>query len=123
MPEKRFSITERIKSFRYAFDGIREFLLSQHNALIHLTVAIVVVAAGLITRLSAMEWALVVFAVGLVWMAELFNTAIEKLCDLVSPGLHPKVKIIKDLAAAAVLVTAIAAVIIAFFIFIHKLSW
>lgn len=117
---QRFSIRARLKSFRYAWDGVRAFFGSQHNAIIHAVATPVVVLLGIFAKLSAGEWVVITIVTGLVWMAELFNSAIEKLCDLVSPGFNPKVKFIKDVAAAAVLVSAIVAVITGLIIFIPK---
>lgn len=77
--------------------------------------------AGWYFNLSGAEWLWVIMASGVVLMAELMNTAMEVLVDLVSPDLHPKAKIIKDVAAAAVLVTALTAVVIGLLIFIPKI--
>jgi diacylglycerol kinase len=116
-----FSIRARLKSFRYAWDGMREFFAWQHNAIIHAVATLVVIVLGILTKLHSTEWIFISIVTGLVWMAELFNTAIEKLCDLVSPGFNPKVKFIKDVTAAAVLVSAIIAAITGLIIFIPKL--
>ena len=116
-----FSIGARLKSFRYAFDGMRQFFGQQHNAILHAIATVIVIALCIVLKLRATEWLFITVVTGLVWMAELFNTAIEKLCDLVSPGFNPKVKFIKDVAAAAVLVSAITAAITGLIIFIPKL--
>ena len=122
-PGKRqpFSLLARLKSFRYAGEGLRAFFAGQHNAIIHAIATAVVILVGIFARLNATEWILITIVTGLVWMAELLNTAIEKLCDLVSPGFNPQVKFIKDVAAAAVLVSAIIAAITGLIIFIPKL--
>jgi diacylglycerol kinase (ATP) len=116
-----FSIPARLKSFRYAFDGMRQFFAGQHNAIVHAVATVIVIVLGIVFKLHAMEWLCITIVTGLVWMAELFNTAIEKLCDLVSPGFNPKVKFIKDVAAAAVLAAAITAAITGLIIFIPKI--
>jgi diacylglycerol kinase (ATP) len=93
---------------------------SQPNAWIHLAAAAGVIAAGWITGLSVTEWLLLIFAIGLVFTAELANSAIEELVNLVSPGYHEKAKRCKDLAAAAVLAAAITAAVIGVIIFLPK---
>jgi len=121
-PEKipPFSIGARLKSFRYAWEGLLAFFRGQHNAIIHIVATAVLVIICLFVQPGATELMFLAVVTGLVWMAELINSAIEKLCDLVSPGYHPKVKYIKDVAAAAVLVSAITAVVVALIIFIPK---
>jgi diacylglycerol kinase (ATP) len=111
MNTNKFSLADRFKSFRYAFAGLKVFFQTQHNARIHALATVVVVAAGFFARLSGVNWVLIMIAVAIVWMAELFNTAIEALCDMVMPEQHPKIKFIKDVAAAAVLVSAAGAII------------
>jgi diacylglycerol kinase (ATP) len=118
---KQFSIAERIKSFRFAFAGIRAFFKTQHNALIHLFATVLVFVAALFCNLSLNEWVALLIVTGFVWVSEIFNTAIEAMMDHLSPGQHPKVKFIKDVAAAAVLVAAVTAVAVGCFIFIPKL--
>jgi len=118
MPTKKFSIRDRIKSFYYAGSGIRRFLRQEHNAWIHLAAIILVAVAAWIVRVTSQEVAILAGAVGLVWVAEMLNTCIERLADLVSREEHPGIKYIKDLAAGAVLVAAIISVIIGLFIFV-----
>ncbi len=119
---KPFSIRDRLNSFRYALDGLRQFFAGQHNAIVHAIATVTVLVLCIVLKLNATEWISITIVTGLVWMAELFNTAIEKLCDLVSPGFNPKVKFIKDVAAAAVLVSAIIAAVTGLIIFIPKLT-
>jgi len=120
MQQHKFSLLNRLKSFRFAFSGLYQFFRTTHNAIIHAVATIAVIALAVFVHLPLSKFLFVLFAIGLVWMAELFNTAIEKLCDMVQPGLHPKIKIIKDLSAAAVLVAAFVALITAFIIFIPE---
>lgn len=115
-----FSIGARLKSFRYAWEGLMAFFSGQHNAIVHAIATGVLIVICVLVPLSATELLFLAVVTGLVWMAELFNSAIEKLCDLVSPGYNPKIKYIKDVAAAAVLVSAILAVAVALIIFIPK---
>lgn len=121
MKKKKFSLKARAKSFRYAFSGIYTLIKNEHNARIHLCVTMGVLFSGFFFELSAAEWINLIFAIGLVFSAEAFNSAIEYLSDLVSPEYHPLVKKAKDVAAAAVLLTAIAAALIGLIIFIPKI--
>ncbi len=100
---KENQFKKRIASFNFAFRGIGYMVRTQKNALIHLMAAIVVVIFGFLYQLERQEWCLIIFAIGLVIMAELFNTAIEFLTDLVSPDYHEKAGRAKDIAAGAVL--------------------
>lgn len=118
---KRFSFLARIKSFGYALSGLRYLVSTQHNAWIHLAVTIIVVALGFLLHLNPTEWCLVVVAIGFVFLAEAFNTAIEVLTDLVSPYYHEKAKIVKDVSSGAVLVAALTAAIVGFIVFFPKL--
>jgi len=107
-----FSFTGRIRSFKYAIVGIWTMLKSQQNAWVHAFATIVVVTAGFVFGISAAEWCWLVLAIIAVWMAEALNTAIEFLADVASPEFHPLVKKAKDVAAGAVLISAIGAIII-----------
>ncbi len=107
----------RLRSFRYAFDGWWYVLRTQRNAWIHTLASVLVFALGLWLHLSRLEWALVIFAVALVWTAEFINTALEAVVDLASPEQHHLAKIGKDVGAAAVLIAAGAAVLIALLVF------
>ncbi|HEY9122722.1 MAG TPA: diacylglycerol kinase family protein [Bacteroidales bacterium] len=110
-------IVKRIKSFGYAFAGIYRLFRHEANAQIHLLATIVVISAGIYFQLRALEWALVCLAIGVVIAAEAFNSAIEKLTDGMYPEKHDNAMHVKDMAAGAVLIAAIAAVAIAVFVF------
>lgn len=105
-------IKKRIKCFGYAWKGLCGLILKETNTRIHTAAAILVVICGFVCDLSASDWCLVVLCIGSVLAAEGFNTAIEKLVDLVSPGYYPLAGKEKDIAAGAVLVTAIAAAVV-----------
>ncbi len=120
MEATKFSWKQRAKSFQFAWEGVVQFFKTQHNAFLHAGATLAVLILGFWKQLSATEWIFIVAMIGLVWMAELFNTAIEALCDMVHPGRHPQVKLIKDVSAAAILVMAIAALVIGCIIFIPK---
>lgn len=117
LKKKNFSFKERLKSFDYAFNGIKLVLASQHNTWIHIFISFSVICAGFSFRISKNEWIAIVLCIGLVMAAEFFNSAIEALVDLVSPDYNEKAGKIKDIAAAAVLLTAITSVITACIIF------
>lgn len=117
----RFSFKDRIRSFRFAFNGLFYAFKTQHNIWIHTIITVFVITISILLNISIYEWCFIIFAIGLVFSAELINTAIEKLTDLVSPDHNNKAKVIKDLSAAAVLLSAITAVAIGCLIFIPKL--
>lgn len=115
---KSFSVKDRLKSFVYAIKGIKLLIRFEHNAWIHILALIVVVIIGLWLRISRPEWAFIVFAIGIVFIAEGLNTAIEKLADAITPEYNEHIKKAKDISAGAVLTAAITAVIIGLLIFI-----
>ncbi len=106
-----------VASFKHAINGLRYVVRHERNARIHLVFAILVLVAGAIVKLSSLALAAVLFAIILVFLAEIINTAFEKTLDIVEPNHHPTVKLIKDMAAGAVLVTAVAAIIIGVVVF------
>ncbi|MFB5759269.1 diacylglycerol kinase family protein [Paenibacillus medicaginis] len=98
-------------TFRYALEGIGYTLRTQINMRVHAVIALGVIAAGIVFRISRMEWLFILAACAFVIAAELFNTAVEAVVDLVSPKVHPLAKAAKDAAAGAVLLAAVFAVI------------
>ncbi len=123
MEEKkgRFSVNERFKSFQFAFRGIGSAFRQEHNLWIHSVAAVAAVAAGFVLNISAGEWTVIALVIGGVFVAELFNSAIECMVDLISPEFNKKAGMVKDIAAAAVLVTAVTAVVTGLIIFVPKL--
>ncbi|NVN97448.1 diacylglycerol kinase family protein [Candidatus Nomurabacteria bacterium] len=119
--KKRFSIVARAKSFTHAIRGIGVLIKSTHNFWVHIFAAIVVTILGYILCISSIEWILLVFAIGFVMVTEAVNTAIEIDIDLTSPTFHPYARDTKDVAAGAVLISAIVAVIVGFIIFLPKI--
>lgn len=115
------SIAKRLKSFTYAINGLRAFLRSEPNGRIHFAATIVTISMAIWLHCTTTEWALLVIVTAMVWATELLNTAIEKTMDHLSPDTHPRVKIVKDVAAGAVLIAALAAAIVGGLIFIPKL--
>jgi len=118
---EKFSWKKRARSFRYAFRGIADLFICEHNARIHLAVAIAVVIAGICFNVSPMQWVALSVCIGGVLMAEAFNSAIEALADRISPGFDPLIRRAKDLAAAAVLLFVLAAVAVGLIVFIPKI--
>jgi diacylglycerol kinase len=121
MNQKKFKIGDRLKSLKFALNGIRVLFFNEHNAWIHLAAAVLVTIAGIALKISFSEWAAIFIAIGLVFTSEAINTAIEKLSDFVSPEKRNSIKEIKDLAAAGVLISAITALIIGLIVFIPKI--
>lgn len=119
--KKRFSIIERAKSFSYAFRGIQIIIKTQHNFWVQLISSLLIVIIGFYFNISAIEWMLLVLSIGLVLMAEAFNTAFEFDIDLTSPTYHPYARDIKDVAAGAVLISTVMASIIGLIIFLPKI--
>jgi undecaprenol kinase/diacylglycerol kinase (ATP) len=117
----KFSIRSRITSIKYAFEGIASMIKYEHNSRIHLIAAVLVILLGLIVHLSLIEWVAITITIGLVFVTELINSALELLADLIDPEANPKIKRIKDYAAASVLVSAIIAVIAGVLIFVPKI--
>ncbi len=114
-------LKQRLASFKYAFKGLWVLISSQSNAKIHLLSAILVISAGFYFHVTTMEWCILIFCICSVIAAEGFNTALEFLTDLVSPDFHPLAEKTKDVAAAAVLVTAIGAAVCGVLIFMPKI--
>jgi len=112
-----FQFTGRIRSFRYAIAGILRMIRCQHNAWIHAAVTALVIGAGFLFQVSAADWCWIILAISIVWTAEALNTAFEFLADAASPAFHPLVRDAKDVAAGAVLITALAAAVIGVVIF------
>ena len=121
MKRKNFSIKARIKSFKYAWSGLRTAIVFEHNARIHALAAILVIILSWVLNISALEWLAVSGAIAIVFIAELVNSSIEKLADVISPDQNVKIGLVKDLAAAAVLVAALFAVIVFGIIFFPKM--
>lgn len=116
-----YDFKKQIRSFGYAWKGIMSCVGKEQNLSFHLIATLLVVIAGFTFNITRMEWIAVVGCIGLVIAAELINSAIEKLVDLVSPTRHPLAGQIKDIAAGAVLVCAIASAIIGLIVFLPYL--
>lgn len=115
------NLKNRIDSFGYALHGLADLLRTQPNAQIHAAVTLCVIAAGWWFNLARWEWIAVVLCIALVLSMEAMNTALEYLADQVSTQRHPLIGKAKDVAAAAVFISAVGAVVVGLFIFIPKL--
>ncbi|WP_455683249.1 diacylglycerol kinase family protein [Thomasclavelia sp.] len=113
-------LKKRINSFKYAIEGIVTTFKLEMNMKIHIIIMTAVIITGVILKLSILEWKICIILFSLVIAAELFNTAIEAVVDMIMPEFHPKAKIAKDAAAGGVLVLAIGAAIVGLIIFIPK---
>jgi diacylglycerol kinase len=106
-------IRKHIASYGYAFRGIGIAFRSENNMIIHLAAAAAVVAVNYVLGITTTEWLITLMLIGLAWMAEIFNTAIEKLADRVTKEHDPLIGQVKDLSAGAVLVICVVAVVCA----------
>ncbi|MBD78596.1 MAG: diacylglycerol kinase [Crocinitomicaceae bacterium] len=120
---KPFSISKRIGSFSFAINGLRILIANEHNARIHLVAAVLAIILSYWLSISAIEWIAVVLCIGWVFMAELFNSAVEYLADFVCGEHNEVIGKVKDLAAGGVLVSAIASAIVGVIIFAPKLAF
>jgi diacylglycerol kinase len=111
-----------LKSFLYALRGLKHAVIHEQNLAIEIFCAIFVIAFSFLFDISKLEWFVVIINIGLVLMAELFNTAIENLCNIIHKETHPVIKIVKDVSAGAVLITSIMAFICGCIIFIPIFS-
>lgn len=121
MTKTPFSIRARLKSFTYAFQGWKVLIGQEHNSRIHLVAAILAVITGVLLKIATWEWIIIVLSICLVFAAEAFNSALEYLCNFVSPQYHELIKKIKDLSALAVLFIAVGALISGLIIFLPKI--
>jgi diacylglycerol kinase len=121
-PRARFTIAARLHSFRHAGHGLLFLLRSEHNAWLHFAATAAVIGAGLALEIDSVDWRWIAAAILWVWSAEAFNTAIERICNLVSPESDERVRIVKEVAAGAVLVSAIGATLIGAFTFLPYIS-
>jgi len=117
LSERKFSIVKRAKSFAHAGRGVWILVKTTHNAWVHVFLLCFAVFLGLFFHITHYEWLLLILAAGMVLAAEAFNTALEIDIDLTSPEMHPMARDVKDVAAGAVLITALAALLIGLFIF------
>ena len=120
MKSKIFSVKKRLGSFRFALKGLRSLLKYEHNSRIHLLAAIIAITLGIILKINSSEWSLLIIVIGLVFIAELFNSSLESLADHIDNEWNEKIMKAKDYGAAAVLISAIIAMVLGCIIFIPK---
>ena len=111
-----------LRSFRYAFKGLAYATKTQLNFRVHLVAAVIAVAMGYALHISVNDWQWIILSITLVLVAELFNTAIEALTDLVSPEYNELAGHVKDVSAGAVTIAAVFALIMGLIIFLPKLQ-
>ena len=116
LPQRK-GLAKFMAGFVFAFSGLWHAIRTQVNMKVHITIAIIAIALGIVLHISAIEFALIFVAIAGVLITEMFNTVIELCVDLASPSYHPLAKTAKDVAAGAVLLSAIMAIIIALFVF------
>ncbi|WP_121615059.1 diacylglycerol kinase [Virgibacillus halodenitrificans] len=112
---------KRSVGFTFAWNGLKEVTRTERNFRIHLFITALVLTIGFLVELNWLEWCIVIFAIGFVLVTEITNSAIEKMIDYLNPAIHPSAKIIKDMAAGAVLIAAIIAALIGLIIFLPKI--
>jgi diacylglycerol kinase len=110
-----------VRSFGFALNGLKVCFTSETNFKIHVLFTITAILLGIGLHISAAEWLVMLFCIGLVAGMEMMNTAVEKLCNVVQAGIHPGIKTVKDVAAGAVLVAAGCSLITGLVIFIPKI--
>jgi len=109
------------QSIQHAFNGIKYFFLTERNAQIQLMATLVIIALAIVLGATAIEWMLLLLCIAMVLCFEMFNTSLECLCDVVHKENHPIVKLVKDIAAGAVLTVTIISCIIGILIFLPKI--
>nr|WP_319569627.1 diacylglycerol kinase family protein [uncultured Draconibacterium sp.] len=114
---KNIFIAKRLHSFKYALNGLWHLWKTEINFRIHIFASITVTALGWLVEITRTKWFIIIICVGIVLTAEALNSAIERICDVVSPEKNIQIKIIKDISAAAVLIVSVMAAIIGLFIF------
>jgi diacylglycerol kinase len=120
MTPNKFSLKSRLGSFRFAVNGLLLLLKNEHNSRIHLLAAIIAIIMGIIMKLDHYEWSLLIIVIGAVFLTELLNSSIESLADLIDPEFNELIMRAKDYSAAAVLMSAIVAIVVGGLIFIPK---
>lgn len=121
MKQQQFSLRSRLNSFGFAFSGLSAFFRQEPNAWLHLIATLTVFIAAWLFNLSFYEVIALIIVTGFVWVAEIFNTAIERTMDFISKEKNAEIKFVKDLAAFGVLLAAITAMVTGAIIFIPKL--
>lgn len=119
--KEKFSLKKRLQSFPYAINGIKLLISTEHNFRVHLTAVFCTILLGFLFHINTTEWIGIAIAITLVLVTETLNTSIEYLADIVSPGRHRGIKKVKDIAAAAVLISTACSITIGALIFTPKI--
>lgn len=107
--------------FSFAFNGLKEVIRSERNFKIHLIITFFIIVLGLFLEISLIEWSIIILVIGLVLTTEIINSSIERIIDYIKPDIHPAAKVIKDMGASAVLISAMISVIIGLIVFLPKM--
>lgn len=118
---KKMKLPPLVKAFEHALNGIRHFMIHDRNGKIHIAAGILVIVAGIYCKVAINEWAILLLCMALVISFEMINHALEKICDVVHEDTHPFIKTAKDVAAGAVLWSAVISAVIGLLIFIPKI--
>lgn len=121
MKENKFTLKERLLSFKYAFNGLKILFKEEHNARVHIIITVIVIGMGIWLHISIIEWLIICLLIAIVFCTEIINSAIENLADYVSPEWHNTIKKVKDLAAASVFVAALISGVCGIIIFLPKI--
>ena len=112
-----FSFIKRVQSFKHALNGLRLIWQAEHNFRVHLIILLLTCITGFIMKISNLEWISIAIVSSIVLVTELLNTSIERISDFITKEKNPTIKLIKDIAAAAVLIAALSAIIVGLIIF------
>lgn len=121
MKSDKFVLKSRIRSFRFAVNGLISLFKHEHNSRIHLLATVAAIALGIFLKLNFYEWALLILVIGIVFLAELLNSSIESLADRIENEHNELIMRAKDYGAAAVLISALVSIAVGCLIFIPKL--
>ena len=121
MNQDKFSLKSRLGSFKFAVHGLMSLIKNEHNSRIHLIVAFAAIIIGIILNLNQYEWALLIVVIGIVFISELLNSSIESLADHINPEWNELIRRAKDYSAAAVLVSAVIAIVVGALIFLPRI--
>jgi diacylglycerol kinase len=117
-----FDLKKFFNSFRHAFRGLGYLLIHEQNFQFHLMAGILALLSGIWLSISYYEFLILLLLIAFVFMAEIVNTVIEYILDIIHPDYHKKIKIVKDATAGVVLFASLVAIIIGLIIFIPKLA-
>jgi diacylglycerol kinase len=121
MNQDKFSLKSRLGSFKFAVHGLVSLIKNEHNSRIHLIVAFAAIIIGIILNLNQYEWALLIVVIGIVFISELLNSSIESLADHINPEWNELIRRAKDYSAAAVLISAVIAIVVGALIFLPRI--